>query len=76
VENALVCSGKFCLPNKKTIQSSDTIFEVVLMDVNEQLSERPKKAKNGITVAKRSSYPKTQVFVDLKSAEFVAMVFG
>lgn len=54
VENALVRSGKFRLPGKKALQSNDTVFEVVLVDVSEQPVERPKKGKNGITVAKRS----------------------
>src|SRR6266487_265309 len=58
VENALVRSGKFRLPGKKVLQSSDTIFEVVLVDVSEQPIERQKKARNGITVAKRSVIPK------------------
>src|SRR6266536_1538870 len=59
VENALVRSGKFRLPGKKVLQSSDTIFEVVLVDVSEQPIERPKKARNGITVQKEASYPKS-----------------
>src|SRR6266540_6639996 len=54
VEDALVRSKKFRLPGKKTLQASDTVFEVVLVDVSEQPIERPKKAKNGITAAKRS----------------------
>ena len=58
VENALVRSGKFRLPGKKTLQASDTVFEVILVDVSEQPIERPKKAKNGITAAKRSDTPK------------------
>ena len=58
VENALVRSGKFRLPGKKTLQASDTVFEVVLVDVSEQPIERPKKAKTGITAAKRSIIPK------------------
>ena len=58
VENALVRSGKFRLPGKKALQSSDTVFEVVLVDVSEQPIERPKKAKNGITAANRSAIPK------------------
>ena len=58
VENALVRSGKFRLPGKKTLQASDTVFEVILVDVSEQPIERPKKAKNGITAAKRSTIPK------------------
>jgi len=58
IENALVRSGKFRLPGKKTLQASDTVFEVVLVDVSEQAIERTKKAKNGITAAKRSVIPK------------------
>ena len=58
VENALVRSGKFRLPGKKALQASDTIFEVVLVDVSEQPVERPKKAKNNIIVAKRGDIPK------------------
>src|SRR5512143_1468849 len=58
VENTLVRSGKFRLPGKKALQASDTIFEVVLVDVSEQPIECPKKAKNGITAAKRSVIPK------------------
>ena len=54
VEDALGRSKKFCLPGKKALQASDTLFEVVLVDVSEQPVERPKKAKNDITVAKRS----------------------
>src|SRR5215210_1032682 len=60
VENALVRSGKFRLPGKKALQPSDTLFEVVLVDVSEQPIERPKKAKNVITVAKRSVIRKKQ----------------
>jgi len=55
VEDALVRSKKFRLPGKKALQASDTVFEVVLVDVSEQPVERPQKAKNGITVAKRSA---------------------
>src|SRR6266496_6169683 len=58
VEDTLVRSGKFRLPGKKALQASDTVFEVVLVDVSEQPIERPKKAKNGITAAKRSAIPK------------------
>ena len=58
VENALVRSGKFRLPGKKALQASDTIFEVVLVDVSEQPIERPKKTKNDITAAKRGDIPK------------------
>jgi hypothetical protein len=58
VENVLIQSKQFHLPGKKVLQPSDTIFEIVLMDATEQPIERPKKAKNGITAAKRSDIPK------------------
>ena len=58
VEDALVRSKQFRLPGKKALQPSDTIFEVVLVDVSEQAVERPKKAKNGTTAVKRSDIPK------------------
>ena len=55
VENALVRTGKFRLPGKKVLQASDTLFEVVLVDVSEQTIERPKKAKSDTTAVKRSA---------------------
>ena len=58
VEEALVRSGEFRLPGKKVLQPSDTIIEVVLVDVSEQPIERPKKSKNNITAAKRSVTPR------------------
>ena len=54
VEDILVRSQKFRLPGKKALQTSDTVFEVVLVDVSEQPVERPKKAKNGTIAIKRS----------------------
>lgn len=58
VENALVRSGEFRLPGKKVLQPSDTIIEVVLVDVSEQPIERPKKSKNDTTAVKRSVTPR------------------
>jgi len=58
VENALVRSGKFVLPGKKALAVSDTVFDVVLVDASEQPIERPKKAKNSITAAKRGAIRK------------------
>ena len=45
VEDAFMRSGEFHLPGKKALQPSDTLIEVVLVDVSEQPIERPKKAK-------------------------------
>jgi len=58
VEDVLVSSKKFRLPGKKALQPSDTVFEVILVDASEQPGERPKKAKKGITAAKRGDIPK------------------
>jgi hypothetical protein len=58
VEDILVRSKKFRLPGKKALQPSDTVFEVILVDASEQPVERPKKARKGITAAKREDIPK------------------
>ena len=55
VEDALMRSGEFRLPGKKVLQPSDTLIEIVLVDVSEQPIERPKKSKNNTTAAKRSA---------------------
>src|SRR5215210_6927991 len=57
VEDTLVRSKKFRLPGKKALRPSDTVFEIVLVDVSEQPIERPKKTKSGITAAKRNVIP-------------------
>jgi hypothetical protein len=58
VENALMRSGEFRLPGKKVLEDSETIIEVIVVDVAEQPIERPKKSKNAPTVAKRSDIPR------------------
>jgi hypothetical protein len=58
VEDVLIRSKKFRLPGKKTLQPSDTVFEVILVDVSEQPVERPKKGRKNTIVAKRSDIPK------------------
>ena len=45
IEDALMKSGQFRLPGKKALQPSDTVIEIVLVDVSEQPIERPKKTK-------------------------------
>ena len=58
MEDALMKSGQFNLPGKKTLQDSETMIEVIVVDVAEQPIERPKKNKNAPTAAKRSGIPK------------------
>ena len=59
VEDALVRSKKFRLPGKKALQASDTVFEVVLVDVSEQPVEHPKKPKMALQRQKEASHPKS-----------------
>ncbi len=58
VEEVLMQSKQFHLPGKKALAPSDTVIEIVLVDVTEQPIERPKKDKAGITAAKRSVIPR------------------
>jgi hypothetical protein len=58
VEEALINSGQFTLPGKKALQPSDTVIEIVVVDVTEQPIERPKKSSDATTVARRSDTPR------------------
>jgi hypothetical protein len=54
VEDTLMNSGQFRLPGKKALQPSDTVIEIVVVDVTEQPIERPKKNNVSTTVVKRN----------------------
>ena len=54
VEKALMDSGQFRLPGKKSLQPSDTVFEVIILDATEQPIERPKKNNASTTAARKS----------------------
>jgi hypothetical protein len=58
IEDALIKSDQFRLPGKKALQPSDTIIEIVVVDVTEQPIERPKKSKDDTTAEKRSATPR------------------
>ena len=58
VEDVLIQSKQFHLPGKKALQPSDTLIEIVSVDVTEQPIERPKKGSAGTTAAKRSVIPR------------------
>jgi hypothetical protein len=53
-EDALIKSGAFTLPGKKTLVKSDMNYEVVLIDATESPVERPKKSNAGSTPARKS----------------------
>ena len=58
VETALLRSGQFTLPGKKSLTKSDIAFEVVVVDATECPVERPKKNSGIGTAARRSATPK------------------
>lgn len=55
VENILIKSGSFSLPGKKVLKDANSKYEVVIVDVTETPTERPKKNKSVSTVAKRNA---------------------
>ena len=54
----LINSGQFRLPGKKALQPSDTVIEIVVVDVTEQPIERPNKSNVDTTVARRNDTPR------------------
>jgi hypothetical protein len=57
VEDTLIRSGRFSLPGKKALVSSDSVLEVVVVDVTESPVERPKKNNEKCFPAKKSIIP-------------------
>ncbi|MEY4937754.1 MAG: hypothetical protein RIS64_4113 [Bacteroidota bacterium] len=57
IETILIQSRRFSLPGRKSLRTSDGTYEVVVMDVTETPTERPKKNKSANTAAKRSDTP-------------------
>jgi len=54
VETVLMRSGKFRLPGRKALYDTETVIEVIIVDVTEQPVERPKKNRNDTTAARKS----------------------
>jgi hypothetical protein len=54
IENILIKSGRFSIPGHKSLRSANGQYEVVIVDVTETPTQRPKKNKNGSIVAKKS----------------------
>ncbi len=57
-ENLLIKDKRFHLPGKKALRTSETVFEVVLIDATECPCERPKKNSDATTRARRNAIPK------------------
>ena len=58
IENALIQSGQFTLPGKKSLQENDMAIEIILVDATEQAIERPQKNRNHIIAARKNIIPK------------------
>jgi hypothetical protein len=56
IENALIKSEQFHLPNKKALQSDSMKFEITLVDATEQPIERPKKTAAALQRQKKVPY--------------------
>jgi hypothetical protein len=54
IENTLIESERFHLPNKKALQSNSMALEIILVDATEQPVERPQKNSGISTAAKRN----------------------
>lgn len=57
IENMLIGSGQFSLPGKRTLNNTTKEYEVVIVDVTETPTERPKKNKSANTAVKKSVTP-------------------
>ena len=55
VEDALIRSGRFRLPGKKSLQLSEQEWQVLVVDVSETPIERPQKNSEVTTLAKRNN---------------------
>ena len=55
VEDALLQSGRFSLPGKKTLRETGTVLTAVVADVSEVPCERPKKSSGRGTAGNRSA---------------------
>jgi len=57
VEDTLIKHPDFALPGKKALINSDSVSDIVLMDVTESPIQRPKKSKKDTTLARRKNTP-------------------
>ena len=62
-EKAMLKSGLFSLPGKKTLTDRETTVEIVVMDVTEHEIERPKKRNVSITAGKSGGCQKSKNLV-------------
>ena len=74
VENILIKSGLFNLPEKKALLESNSEIEVIVVDVSEQEIERPKKKQKSYYSGKQGYHTlKSQIVADQKSEQVICV---
>jgi len=77
VEKVLMASGQFSLPGRKALYDTETVIEVIVVDVTEQPIERPKKKQKQYYSGKKKRHTqKAQVVINQETAQVVATYFG
>ena len=57
VEAALIASGQFSLPGKKSLTDAENVFQIIAVDAAETPCERPKKSSGPGTAARKNDTP-------------------
>ena len=57
IEQILIQSGSFSLPGKKVLKSGGREYEVIVVDVTETPTQRPKKNKNASIAERKNGTP-------------------
>ena len=77
VEEALLKSGRFSLPGKKTVKDADTVFTAVVVDVSEVPCERPKKKQRAWYSGKKKRHTmKLQLLIHPVTAKILCVATG
>ena len=77
IENILIRSGKFSVPGKKSLLSSELDTDLIVMDVMESQIERPQKYQKRFYSGKQKEHTlKTQLIIDQKSLKIICLKHG
>ena len=77
VEKALMASGKFRLPGKKSLLKGFDPPDIVVMDVTETPIERPKRAQKQYYSGKKKKHTlKCQLIIDWETRQIICTFFG
>ncbi|WP_407543020.1 IS5 family transposase (plasmid) [Deinococcus radiomollis] len=77
VEEALLKSGRFSLPGKKTLRDADTVFTAVVVDVSEVPCERPNKKQRAWYSGKKKRHTmKLQLLIHPVTSKILCVATG